>query len=109
MVKLLCCSGDRRGSNRGRRFASLGGPKCKEAANRGGVTPAAAIPSMPAIPLNPNTTGSEFAAVVAMMPIADQRSIEAKVREILEDRRLSSAGAVIGIPIAAGEPGKRKR
>ena len=99
-------SGDQRGSKRGRRFASLGAPKCKEAANRGGVTPNS---SMQGIPLNPNTTGSEFAAVVAMMPIADQRLIEAKVREILEDRKLSSAGAVIGIPIAAGEPGKCKR
>ena len=99
-------SGDQRGSKRGRRFASLSAPKCKEAANRGGVTPNS---SMQGIPLNPNTTGSEFAAVVAMMPIADQRLIEAKVREILEDRKLSSAGAVIGIPIAAGEPGKCKR
>jgi len=38
------------------------------------------------IRLNPNSTGSEFAAVVATMPMADQQEIRTMVREILQER-----------------------
>ena len=39
------------------------------------------------IVLNPNMTGTEFAAVVHTLPIADQRAIEARVREIVEGQQ----------------------
>ena len=39
------------------------------------------------ITLNPNVTGSEFAAVVRTLPADGQRAIEAKIREILEERQ----------------------
>ncbi|WP_426608656.1 hypothetical protein [Bradyrhizobium sp. McL0616] len=38
------------------------------------------------IVLSPNSTGSEFAAVVSTMPLADQQMIRTMVREILEER-----------------------
>jgi hypothetical protein len=38
------------------------------------------------IELSPNMTGSEFASVVRTLPLADQRKIEAKAREILSNR-----------------------
>jgi hypothetical protein len=38
------------------------------------------------IKLSPNMTGSEFAAVVATMPIADQQAISTMVRELLQER-----------------------
>jgi hypothetical protein len=38
------------------------------------------------IRLNPNMSGSEFAAMVATMPEADQQAIRATVREILQER-----------------------
>lgn len=38
------------------------------------------------ITLNPNMTGSEFAAVVTTMPMADQQAITTKLREILQER-----------------------
>jgi hypothetical protein len=38
------------------------------------------------ITINPNMTGSEFAAVVRTLPAADQRSIEAKLREMARKR-----------------------
>jgi hypothetical protein len=38
------------------------------------------------IRLSPNSTGAEFAAVVATMPIADQQAIGAMVSEILQER-----------------------
>jgi hypothetical protein len=38
------------------------------------------------ITLNPNMTGSEFAAVVTTLPMADQQAIGAMVREILQER-----------------------
>ncbi len=38
------------------------------------------------IRLSPNSTGAEFAAVVATMPMADQQAIRATVREILQER-----------------------
>ena len=38
------------------------------------------------IRLSPNMTGSEFAAVVATIPMADQQAIRAMVREILQER-----------------------
>jgi len=37
--------------------------------------------------LNPNMTGSEFAAVVRTLPADGQRAIEAKIRELTEGRR----------------------
>lgn len=40
------------------------------------------------IVLGPNSTGSEFAAVVAMMPKAEQDMIEAMVDQILQERGL---------------------
>jgi hypothetical protein len=38
------------------------------------------------ITLNPNMTGSEFAAVVATLPVAEQQAIRAKARELLQER-----------------------
>jgi hypothetical protein len=38
------------------------------------------------IRLSPNSTGAEFAAVVATMPMADQQAIGAMVREMLQER-----------------------
>ncbi len=38
------------------------------------------------IGLNPNMTGSEFAAVVTTLPMADQQMITTMVREILQER-----------------------
>jgi len=38
------------------------------------------------IELSPKLTGSEFASVVRTLPLADQRKIEAKAREILSNR-----------------------
>jgi hypothetical protein len=38
------------------------------------------------ITLNPNMNGSEFAAVVTTLPMADQQAIGAMVREILQER-----------------------
>src|ERR1019366_4099554 len=38
------------------------------------------------IRLSPNMTGNEFAAVVTMMPIADQQAIGDMVREMLQER-----------------------
>ena len=38
------------------------------------------------IRLSPNSTGAEFAAVVATMPMADQQAIRATVREIVQER-----------------------
>jgi hypothetical protein len=38
------------------------------------------------ITLNPNMTGSEFAAVVTTLPMADQQMITAMVHEILQER-----------------------
>jgi hypothetical protein len=38
------------------------------------------------IRLGPNSTGAEFAAVVATMPMADQRAIEAMVSEMVQER-----------------------
>jgi hypothetical protein len=38
------------------------------------------------IALNPNMTGSEFAAVVTTLPMADQQMITTMVREILQER-----------------------
>jgi hypothetical protein len=38
------------------------------------------------IRLSPNSTGAEFAAVVATMPMADQQAIRAMVREIVQER-----------------------
>jgi hypothetical protein len=38
------------------------------------------------IRLSPNSTGAEFAAVVATMPMADQRAIRTMVDEILQER-----------------------
>jgi len=39
------------------------------------------------ITLSPNMTGSEFAAVVRTLPADGQRTIEAKISEILEERQ----------------------
>jgi hypothetical protein len=38
------------------------------------------------IRLSPNSTGAEFAAVVATMPMADQQAIRTMVREIVQER-----------------------
>jgi hypothetical protein len=38
------------------------------------------------ITLNPNMTGSEFAAVVTTLPMADQQVITTMVREILREK-----------------------
>jgi hypothetical protein len=38
------------------------------------------------ITINPNMTGSEFAAVVTTLPMADQQAISTMVREILQER-----------------------
>jgi hypothetical protein len=38
------------------------------------------------IRLGPNSTGAEFAAVVATMPMADQQAITAMVREMTQER-----------------------
>jgi hypothetical protein len=38
------------------------------------------------IRLSPNSTGAEFAAVVATMPTADQQAIGTMVREMLQER-----------------------
>jgi hypothetical protein len=38
------------------------------------------------IRLGPNSTGAEFAAVVATMPMADQHAIRTMVREIVQER-----------------------
>jgi hypothetical protein len=38
------------------------------------------------IRLSPNSTGAEFAAVVATMPMADQQAIGAMVREMVQER-----------------------
>jgi hypothetical protein len=38
------------------------------------------------ITLNPNMTGSEFAAVVTTLPLADQQMITTMVREILREK-----------------------
>jgi hypothetical protein len=38
------------------------------------------------IRLGPNSTGAEFAAVVATLPMADQQAISAKVRDLLQER-----------------------
>jgi hypothetical protein len=38
------------------------------------------------IRLSPNSTGAEFAAVVATMPMADQHTIRTMVREIVQER-----------------------
>jgi hypothetical protein len=38
------------------------------------------------IRLNPNSTGAEFAAVVATLPMADQEAISTMVREIVQER-----------------------
>jgi hypothetical protein len=46
------------------------------------------------ITLNPNMTGSEFAAVVRTLPAADQRLIEARLREMVR-KRLDEAPAPI--------------
>jgi hypothetical protein len=46
------------------------------------------------ITINPNMTGSEFAAVVRTLPTADQRAIEARLREMVE-KRLDEAPAPI--------------
>jgi hypothetical protein len=40
------------------------------------------------IRLSPNMTGSEFAAVVTTLPVADQQAISTTVREILQERDL---------------------
>jgi hypothetical protein len=46
------------------------------------------------IRLGPNSTGAEFAAVVATMPEADQHAIRTMVREIMQERE---AAAPIGL------------
>ena len=46
------------------------------------------------ITLNPNMTGNEFAAVVRTLPTADQRSIEARICEMVR-KRLDEAPAPI--------------
>ena len=38
------------------------------------------------IRLGPNSTGAEFAAVVATMPMADQQAIRTMVRDVLQER-----------------------
>jgi hypothetical protein len=38
------------------------------------------------IMLNPNSTGAEFAAMVATMPVADQQAIRTMVHEIVQER-----------------------
>src|ERR1700730_13394 len=38
------------------------------------------------IRLSPNSTGAEFAAVIATMPMADQQAIRTMVREIVQER-----------------------
>jgi hypothetical protein len=40
------------------------------------------------ITVNPNMTGSEFAAVVRTLPAAEQRLIEARLREMLRQRSI---------------------
>jgi hypothetical protein len=38
------------------------------------------------IRISPNMSGSEFAAVVTTLPMADQQAISTMVREILQER-----------------------
>jgi hypothetical protein len=38
------------------------------------------------IRLSPNSTGAQFAAVVATMPMADQQAIGAMVRDLSQER-----------------------
>ena len=47
------------------------------------------------IRLSPNSTGAEFAAVVATMPMADQQAIRTMVRD-LSQIAISEAPAPIG-------------